>query len=351
MTAATLTLDLTALVANWRLLADKVGKAECSAVVKADAYGCGLEPVARALVKAGCQTFFVAHLSEALTLRALSPDSTIYVLNGLSAGDISTYAAHNLRPVIGDECALAEWVHHAGNKSFALQIDTGINRLGIKPENLAQLTACKPDLVMSHFVASEVHDDKRNRQQVDGFETARRLFPAAKASLANSSGIFLKDMPFYDLVRPGYALYGGNPTPSAPNPMQNVVQLHAPVIQTSNIKQGETVGYNGIWTAKRDSLIATLSIGYADGFLRSGSSTEGDGGQIAFNDALYPVVGRVSMDLVTVDMTDAPEAPQRGVKVEIIGNTLPVDAVAARLRTIGYEVLTGLGSRYLRIYL
>ncbi len=346
-----LNISLEAITANWTILQTKIGNSECSAVIKADAYGCGMAPVATALLKAGCHTFFVAHLSEGIALRELCSTATIYILNGMLPGDGSTYTKHNLRPVIGSESELAEWTRHASSHAFALQVDTGINRLGVKPQNLSQFRNFKPQLLMSHFIASEVHDDKRNRQQIERFENARSVFPTVNASLANSSGIFLKEMPFYDLVRPGYALYGGNPTPSAPNPMQNVISLTAPVIQTSKIAQGETVGYNGIWTAQRDSLIATLSIGYADGFLRSASSMNDDGGQIAWSGALYPVVGRVSMDLVTVDVTDAQTPPLRGDKVEIIGNTLPIDAVASRLKTIGYEVMTSLGKRHSKIYI
>jgi alanine racemase len=351
--AAHLTISLSAVCNNWRALAKMAQGAECGAVVKADAYGCGMQQVAPALAKAGCKTFFVATIAEGATLRALLPDSIIYVFNGLPPGAASEFSKLKLCPVLNSPIEVQEWLSAFGQSPpFALHFDTGINRLGIKPAELAEVPACKPDLILSHFINSEKFESPLIQMQVDAFEAIRARYPSAKACLANSSGIFQKAKPFYDMVRPGYALYGGNPTPNQKNPMQNVVTLHAPVLQVKNVQAGETVGYHATWTAKRQSRLITLPVGYADGYLRSGSASNNEtGAQIAWNGALYPVVGRISMDLITADVTDAAKPPQHGNMVELIGPHLPIDAVAARLKTIGYEVLTSLGRRYERKYI
>jgi alanine racemase len=348
-----LTIELTAVAANWRALRELTQGAECGAVVKADAYGCGMQQVAPALSKAGCKTYFVATIAEGIALRTLLPEVVIYVFNGLPPGAAAEFQKHKLRPVLNSPIEVQEWLAAFGKPPpYALHFDTGINRLGIKQAELSEVPLCKPDLILSHFINSVTFESPLIQNQVHAFEAIRACYPQAKACLANSSGIFQKQKAFYDMVRPGYALYGGNPVPNQKNPMQNVVTLQAPVLQVKNAQAGETVGYHATWTAKRQSRIITLPVGYADGYLRSGSAANNENGaQVAWDGALYPVVGRISMDLITADVTDAKNPPQRGDMVELIGPHLPVEAVAARLKTIGYEVLTSLGRRYERTYI
>jgi alanine racemase len=345
-----LTLDLGALVENWRALRARAGGAECAAVVKADAYGIGIEPAVRALARAGCRTFFVALVAEGARVRSACPDATVYVLNGLPPGTGAGFRDLGLRPVLGSAEEIAEW----GEGPAALHVDTGMNRLGLRPEEVSALPF-RPTLLMTHFVAAEEPDNPLNRRQVEVFAQVRRAFPAVPASLANSSGIFL-DVPA-DLVRPGYALYGGNPTPDRPNPMRPVVRLEARVIQVRGAPAGETVGYNAQWTAARPARLATVSVGYADGYPRSASATDRKAREgTPFGAAIVagrrcPFAGRVSMDLIAVDVTGLPEgAVRRGDLVTLIGNDLDIDEVARRAGTIGYEILTSLGRRHARKY-
>jgi alanine racemase len=359
---AVLTIDLGALAANWRLLRDKVAlntsPAECAAVVKADAYGIGLEPAARALAKAGCRTFFVAHLSEALRLRAVDRTCTIYLLNGLPPGASENLARHDVRPVLSSLAEIQDWATLCKTRGVylpaAIQFDTGINRLGV-PSNLVEqvrpaLDAFEPALLMSHFAESEVVSP-RNAAQIAAFEKVRASLPNIPASLCNSSGIFLAERPFFDLVRPGYALYGGNPTPNVSHPMRSVVSLHARILQVREVAAGERVGYGGEWIASRPSRLATLSIGYGDGLPRSGTAIGRSGIEAVVARRRCPFVGRLSMDLSIVDVTDLPEkAVMRGDLVEILGPTIGIDELGRKSATIGYEILTRLGHRYARRY-
>jgi alanine racemase len=355
-----LTIDLGALVSNWRLLKERAAPAECAAVVKADAYGLGIEPVVQALAKAGCHTFFVAHLAEGGRVRRAAPMAHVYVLNGLPPGSEPLYVQNRIRPVLGTLGELKRW-RDSGGGPAALHVDTGMNRLGLSMAD-AQALAASPDwrnvqfdFVMSHLVAAEEPDDPLNAAQIRHFDRISVLIgPRAKRrSLANSSAHFLPEPPRYDLTRPGYALYGGNPTPGLPNPMHPVVKLEATIIQVRTVEPGETVGYNAQWTAKRQSRIATISLGYADGWLRSLSAThDRPGGAAMLHGARCPLAGRVSMDLVTLDVTDAPEGAARiGHAVTLIGDGIGVDDVAAAAGTNGYEILTSLGPRYVRRYL
>ena len=351
---ATLKVNLAALAQNWRTLAKRAGAAECSAVVKADAYGVGLEPAARTLAKAGCRSFFVAHVFEAVALRGFAPDATIYVLNGLVPGTVPLYVAHRLTPVLGSLPELREWAESGAGLGVAIMLDTGLNRLGLEAYELAEaaplLAALKIDLVLSHFASSEDAKDPTNAAQIAAFNALRAQVPKARASLANSSGIYLGKEALFDLVRPGYALYGGNPTPGVKNPMRSVVALHARVVQTRRVKMGERAGYNGQWTAPSPRILATLSLGYADGLLRAARGTAAhQGGEAIVNGVRCPFVGRVSMDLTILDVTDA-GAVARGDGVEILGPHISVDDLGARADTIGYEILTGLGRRYARVY-
>jgi alanine racemase len=362
-----LTIDLGALAANWGLLRDRAGRAECAAVVKADAYGVGIAPAVRALARAGCRTFFVAQISEGLAARAADPAATIYVLNGLLPGTGPAYLAAGLRPILGSRDELAEWADFcrgAGRRlPAAIHFDTGMNRLGLRAEeareiaNGAALAEFEAALVMSHFVSSEEPENPVNARQVEVFARVRSAFPDMPASLCNSSGIFLPERPHLDLVRPGYALYGGNPTPGRANPMRPVMRLEGRVIQLRVVEAGETVGYNAQWTAGGRRRLATISVGYADGYPRAGSATDAkhgaglEAGEAIVAGRRCPFAGRVSMDLIAIDVTEVPEgAVRRGDLVTLIGNDLTIDEVARRAGTIGYEILTSFGRRYARRY-
>jgi alanine racemase len=363
-----LTIDLAALVSNWRALRDRAGSAECSAVVKADAYGTGIEKTVPPLVRAGCRTFFVAHLAEAIRVRNVAPDATIYVLNGLPPGTGSTYAVSNLRPVLGSREEIDEWTGfcraEARKLPAAIHVDTGMNRLGLSVrEGLAlkgdrRLNDFEPALLMSHFVSAEEPENPINARQIGAFEAVRQALPGIPASLANSAGIFLKEAPHYDLVRPGYALYGGNPTPDRDTPMRPVVRLQGRIVQVRSVRDGETVGYNAQWTAHDPRRIATISVGYADGYARAASRTddknraEAPAGEAIVRGRRCPFAGRVSMDLITLDVTAIPaDELRRGDLVTLIGDDLTIDEVGRRAGTIGYEILTNLGRRYARAYL
>ncbi|MBV8103261.1 MAG: alanine racemase [Hyphomicrobiales bacterium] len=359
------TIDLDALADNWRALARLAAPGRCGAVVKADAYGIGLDKAGPALWSAGARVFFVAQFGEGLAARRILPEeATIYVLNGLEkdAGP-ADYAQHRLRPAIGSEDELQRWSEEAARRGpaspFALHLDTGMSRLGF--ESLRALkdavarkgTATGADLLMSHFVSSEIPADPINAAQIALFDAARAAFPTLPASLANSSGMFLDARPVYALARPGYALYGGNPTPGTPNPMRPVVTLTVAIQQTRWIEAGATCGYNAQWTAKRRTRLATLLAGYADGLPRGAGATDAKpGAEVVISHRRCPLVGRVSMDLTIVDVTDLPEeAVGPGVRAEFFGGTADLDDFATRSGTIGYQVLTGLGRRYRRDYL
>lgn len=350
--AGRLTIDLDALVANYRLLTARAAPAETAAVVKANAYGCGIEIVVPALLKAGCRTFFVAHLAEAARVRAVTPDAAIYVLNGLPVGAAAKFAELQARPAIGSADEFAEW-QAAGGGPCALHIDTGMNRLGFRPEDALALDLSGADvaLLLTHFVSSETPKEPINAAQREAFDMVRRLLPTIPCSVSNSSGFFHEERLFVEQFRAGYALYGGNPQPGHPNPMQPVVTLEAPIIQLRKVPAGETVGYNQRWTARRDSVIATVSVGYADGFPRNGANTDFmPGGMGRIGGVLCPFAGNVSMDLITVDVTDAPAGSvQRGGWISLIDQVLDVDRVGTSCGTIGYEILTSLGPRYQRI--
>ena len=410
---AVLTVNLDALAANWKALRTRVHPAECAAVVKADAYGIGIEKAVPVLAKAGCATFFVAHASEGRRVREAlgvdEPGYRIYVLNGLPGVERHGEALteFGLRPVLSSLDDIRAWsgmsnAQRAGLPA-ALHFDTGMHRLGIPSEQLAEakiLIAKGPypsdaepprhgnvvqlglattpgtkvaarrkvkegskaphvppgvyvDLVMSHFVSSEIAEDPLNWRQMATFKKLAHEFPGVPASLANSSGIFLAQHPFHDLVRPGYALYGGNPLPAPPNPMRPVLRLQAPIIQLRRIRAGDTVGYNSLWTARRDTRLATVGVGYADGFPRLVGSTDArrDGAEAVLAGARCRVVGRVSMDLTVVDITDAPDgAGAPGAMIDLLNDELTIDHLAVASGNSAYAVLTGLGARYHRIY-
>jgi alanine racemase len=354
---ALLTVDLRALQDNWHLMDARSGGAETGAVVKADAYGIGIEAAVPALAQAGCRSFFVAHLSEAKRARAVAPEAGIFVLNGLPEGSAPAFLADRLIPVLGSRAECEEWRAAGAGQPCAIHVDTGMNRLGFAAEEAlacrAIIDTLNVSLLMTHFSSSEVADDPANAAQIAAFEDLAAAFPNLRKSLFNSSAHFLKDAPPHDLTRPGYGLYGGNPTPGLANPMRPVVRLDAPIIQIREVPEGAQAGYNHRWTARRKSRLVTVCTGYADGYPRNASATDlAPGGEALIGEVPCPFVGTVSMDLIIIDATNAPEsACRRGALVTLIGGALDLDRVGASARTIGYEILTSLGRRYQRQYL
>jgi len=357
-----LTIDLAALESNWRSLASRVSPSDCAAVVKADAYGCGLEPVTAMLARAGCRTFFVAHIAEGRRVRMIAPNAVIYVLNGIAPGSAAAFAEAGLRPVIGNLAELAEWDAFAAASGWkgqhALHFDTGMNRLGFAMEEAPAIAprASKLDhgiaLVMSHLACAETPKHPMNDRQITTFRELRSLFRGIPASLANSSGIFLGGATHCDMVRPGVALYGANPTPGNYNPMRAVIELKGRIVQVRKVERGVGVGYGLTWAPERASRIAIVAVGYGDGYSRAGSSTDsGHRAEVIVGGRLCPVVGRISMDLLAVDITALPDnTAKRGDYATLIGGRLGVDEYAAAIGTIGYEVLTNLGRRFTRKY-
>jgi len=356
-TGTVLTIDLEAVVANYRLLSEHAPGAECSAVVKADGYGLGATRVAAALAAAGCKTFFVAHLGEALAVRQVSPEATIAVLNGALAGAEAEFEENNLLPVLNSLPAVQAWSASASGgepRPAIVHVDSGMSRLGLSDQEVGRLAGepslldgTAPRWLMSHLAVAEEPENALNGEQRTRFEVARGRLPTMPASFSNSSGIFLGPDYHYDLVRPGAALYGVNPQPSKPNPMQPVVRLESPILQVRSIDSPRTVGYGATHRVRGPTKIATIPVGYADGYLRSSSNR----GRAFIDEYEVPVVGRVSMDLVTLDVTALPDHLARaGTMVELISARHPVDSVAADAGTIGYEILTSLGARYARRY-
>lgn len=354
---AFLEIDLAALRANYRRLRAELGSVACAAVVKADAYGLGAAEIAPALAAEGARTFFVAHLDEAIALRARLPqDAEILVLNGLVPGAEGDHVAQRILPVLNSICQIDAWsaaARRAGRPlPAAIQIDTGMARLGLPEAELAELAegsgrldGIDLRLVMSHLACADRADAAMNRAQLGRFQAGRRRLPAAPASLANSSGIFLGPDFHFQIARPGAALYGLAPVAGAANPMTPVVRLKARIVQVREIAAGTAVGYGAGWTAARRSRIATVAVGYGDGYLRSLSHRA----SARIRGHVLPLVGLVSMDTATFDVTGVPEAVE-GAFVDLIGPGHGADALAGEAGTIGYEILTGLGARYARSY-
>ena len=326
-----------------------LGGGAVGAAVKANAYGLGADQVAPALAAAGCRHFFVAHVGEGIAVRAaVGPEPMIAVLNGFRPGADEDAA---LTPVLNTPGDIAAWA--GTGAAVLLHLDTGMARLGLSPAETEALAADPSPLagldllyVMTHLACADEPAHPMNAAQAARFAAARARLPPASFSFANSAGLFLGPDFASDLARPGCALYGLNPTPGRPNPMRPVIRLEVPVLQVREIHAGTPVGYGATWTAGRPSRIATVAAGYADGYLRSlsGRALARHAGQD------IPLVGRVSMDLITFDVTDHPLITP-GSMLELIGDALTPDDVAARAGTIGYEVLTSLGARYARRYL
>ncbi len=361
---AVLTINLASLRANWGRLNAASGKAQCAGVIKANAYGLGLQQIAHALIQEGCETFFVATLPEARVVREAAPGASIYILDGLLPGAAPHYAGFDLRPCLSSLAEVREWAAYCDATGrrlrAAVHLDTGLNRLGLPVSEIVTLAGPERSLfehfdlalVMSHLACADEPSNPMNPAQRARFDELRAKLPAAPASLANSGGVFLGPDYHYDLVRPGIALYGGRALQDIGNPMQWVVQLQARILQVRHLQAGETIGYGATFTTSRPSRVATLACGYADGFLRALSGPSGRPGPVGYIGAYpVPVVGRVSMDLITVDVSEVPEPlAQRGAWVEVMGARTTIDDLTDRAGTIGYELLTRLGQRVQRVY-
>jgi alanine racemase len=358
--ASVLHIDLDAIAENYRLVKSRLAAAHCGAAVKADAYGLGVARVAPLLAEEGCRVFFTATIDEAIELRGLlpAPDIRIVVLGGVLAGTEDVFSEHHLIPVANDPGQIELWRAHCGRLGRPLEamlhVDTGMNRLGLSPTDLDRVAAT-PALfegarwshVISHLACADEPENPASEAQLARFEAARARLPAMPASLANSAGVFLGSRFHFDLVRPGIALYGGNPSTRVPNPMRPVVRLLGRVLQVRDVAPGMRVGYGGTHEVKAGGRVATVAAGYADGYLRSGSGKA----HVCLGPTRLPVIGRISMDTITVDVTSVPPEDVRpGLFLELLGSRITADDAAAAAGTISYEVLTSLGRRYHRVY-
>lgn len=362
LSGAVLTVDVGAVRTNYRRLCEKAGGNPVGAAVKADAYGTGLAQVAPALAAEGCTHFFVAQPNEGINLRAALPNAQIHVLNGALPGTEDIFTKHRLKPVLNSLGDIEMWRAHAARTGTAvpcdIHLDTGMSRLGLPTKETdilaadpALLTGLDVGFVLSHLACADVPDHPLNAGQLAAYRAAREKITVGDDSLAASYGLYLGAEYRLGLIRPGGALYGLNPIigmpGNGPNPMAQVVRLQAKILQVRDIDSPQTVGYGASHRAEKPARIATLPIGYADGYLRSLSNSA----HVAIGGVLVPVVGRVSMDLITIDVSTLPEnACRPGTVVDVIGPHLTADEVAAAGGTIGYELLTSLGRRYPRVY-
>lgn len=336
-----LRLDRDALVANWRWLAAQSGTAACGAAIKADGYGLGARAVMAHLAAAGCRDFFVATWSEAAALMPLAGDVSLSVLHGIGASDMVAARTLPARPVLGSVEQVVRWRESGEGRPCDVMVDTGMSRLGLRVEEAlgGALDGLKIETLLSHLASAD-EDSIQNIEQLAAFRAVRQSVPARRYSLANSAGICLGPDYAFDLTRPGLALYGGTPHDAAAGHIRQVAFPEARVLQVRTVRAGETVGYGATWTAQRDSRVAVANMGYADGYLRCHA---GSGGARWQGRAL-PLIGRVSMDLVAFDASDA--------RVIAEGDWLALDydlpVVAARSGLSQYELLTGLGTRFER---
>jgi len=358
-----LTIDLGQIARNWQALSRRVAPAACGAVVKANAYGLGADRVIPALSQAGCRTFFIATPAEAIEARKLAPTATIFALDGLMPGAGQALIPAAAIPVLSSLREVRDWVALAQSTGMtlpaALHIDSGLNRLGMTEADVHTLVAATDllaaldlRLVMSHLACADDPQDQKNEQQRATFDRLRALLPPAPASLAASDGLMLGRNYHFNLVRPGYALYGGQAFKGEKTPVHPAVRAAARVLQVRDVAPGETVGYAGSWTAQRHSKIAVIAAGYADGYLRAASSAPDRlGGIVSIKGEFAPIAGRVSMDLITADITDMKAHVERGDLAELIGPDLSVETVGQHAGTIGYEILTSLSRRFHRHYI
>jgi alanine racemase len=350
---ATLEVDLSALTQNYRLLKSKLAGGDCAAVVKANAYGLGVEMVSKTLWSEGCRQFFVATLAEGIELRGMLPEARqIYVFHGVLAGEENAFIEHQLMPVINTTEQFARWGKIADrSQGAALHIDTGITRLGLSETDMRQLTPAqlakaKVQLIISHLACAHEKAHPKNAEQLLRFQQALKLFPGIAASLANSAGIFLSSDYHYDLARPGCALYGIHPTEGI-NPMQHVATLSAPLLQLRTLDRDETVGYGAAYAAKKGSRIALVGLGYSDGYFR----LLGNKGFATVAGMKVPIAGRISMDMIALDLSALPEGKlSPSLRAEFINSSQTVNDIAEQCQTIGYEVFTRIGRRVVRTY-
>jgi alanine racemase len=375
---AAMIIDVDAVIANYQLYCEMAAPAPVAASLKADAYGLGIERIAPALAAAGCEIFFVALPCEGIALRKLLPRVCIVVLSGADRVSAPLFIRNRLSPALNSLDQIAGWQHicAAGEdvEAAILHIDTGMSRLGLTPDEVsllaaepARLDGIRLQCILSHLACADEPDNAMNARQRNAFIAATAALEPATGrvarSLANSSGTFLGRDFHFDLVRPGAALYGINPVPQRPNPMRPAVRLHARILQVRNIDAPQTVGYGAAHLVSGPSRIATVAIGYADGYMRSvgalagaaaaqsGAAARTEIARAYIGETPVPVVGRVSMDLITLDVSAlSPAAAHPGALVELIGPHVTVDELAGWAGTIGYEVLTGLGPRLARIY-
>jgi alanine racemase len=346
-----LRIDLDALARNYALLRTRAAPGECAAVVKADAYGLGVVPVVRRLLREGCRRFFVATLAEARELRAVASHAEIAVFEGAMEGAADALAELRARPVLNSLEQVRRW---RGRGRALLHIDTGMNRLGLSAADVAELASHREwlegtplEFVMTHLACADEPEHPQNRAQLELFDTLRALLPASATSIGNSAGTLIGGAYRGDLVRPGIGLYGGNPFSGLANPMEPVVTLTGRILQIREIGEPMPVGYGATYVAAPPSRLAVVGVGYADGYPRA----LGNRAAAALRGERVPVVGRVSMDLVCVDVGRLPrDAVAVGDEVELIGATVSLDEVAEAAGTISYEVLTGLGRRLAREY-
>jgi len=356
--------DLDALAGNWKSLNRHVAPAACAAVVKADGYGLGAARVIPALREAGADTFFVATLAEARQARHLAPEATLYVLDGVLPGSAQALRETGALPVISSLPEAKDWAPLAPSRNQPMQcafhVDTGLNRLGLSGLEIRALAAdmhtmdrLDVRLVMSHLACADEAGNAKNTQQRDVFHQLQPLLPSAPLSLAASDGLMLGADYHFDLVRPGYALYGGQALPGRITPVEPVVEAYARVLQVRDVAPGSTIGYSAAYVAERMMKVAVIAAGYADGTPRHLSTAAGTiGGYVAFSGKPAPIVGRVSMDLITVDITDLEDnIPERCDWAELIGPTITLEDVGMASGTIGYEILTRLSPRFARFYL
>lgn len=357
--SAILDVDIGAVLRNWNLLKQTHAQHACAAVVKADAYGLGVDEVAAALADAGCKQFFVATLDEAIELRQILTSQFIYVFSGVQRGEVEAFLDYNLIPVINSMSQFERWEEVAADTEAAaavLHIDTGMNRLGIsidEAEKLAtdqeRMTKAQIRMIMSHLSCANDAHSERNQKQLDRFSHIRRCFPTLPASLSNSAGVFLGSHFHHDLARPGCAIYGINPFNDRPNPVEPVITLSAPILQLHTTQEeNEAVGYGAAVTVPKGTRIATVGIGYADGLHRILSGTNLHG---YIKGHAAPLIGRISMDIITLDVTHLPQnLLHEGERVELINRQQDVNAVAQAAQTIGYEILTSIKARVKRHY-
>lgn len=358
-----LNIDLGAIARNWRALDQVSAGALTAAVVKADAYGTGITMASKALFAAGARFFFVATPDEGMAVRAAVPQAHIFVLNGLYPGAANLYIRQNLMPVIASMAMLEEWLAKCleRNEAYpaALHFDTGLNRFGFRLNEASlvrdriQALGYAPQMVMSHLACADQPNHEKNRTQLALFGSVMNMFPGIPASLSNSAGLMTGRDYHFQMVRPGIAIYGGRAVTGRKNPMAPVVTLHVPILQIKEARTGESVGYGATYSLSRDSRLAVIGHGYADGFLRALSSTNArPGGKVVIRGKICPVIGRVSMDQFTVDITElGADLPSPGEGAEILGDLVGIDDQADAAGTIGYEILTSLKGRYSRNYL